>query len=77
MLVDDHPMMLNGLRQAIAQQPNLTLVGEASTGAVALKVAREFSPDLVVMDINLPDLNGIEVARRILSAQPLIKVMGE
>ena len=64
LLVDDHPMLLRGLREAVAQQPNITLVGQAPTGALALKLARELTPDLVVMDIHLPDMNGIEVTRR-------------
>jgi len=55
LLVDDHPMLRKGLRQTLAQQPNLTVVGEASTGASALKLAAELAPDLIVMDIHLPD----------------------
>jgi len=75
LLVDDHPMLRSGLRQELAQQPNLELVGEAATGGLAVKLARESPPDLVVMDIHLPDMNGIEVARQILSAQPSVKVV--
>jgi len=68
-------MLLSGLRQTMAQHPHLTLVGEASTGVLALKLAGELAPDLIVMDIHLPDLNGIEVARQILQAQPSVKVV--
>lgn len=75
LLVDDHPMLRQGLRQTVAQQPKLTLVGEASTGAMALKLAEELSPDVVVMDIHLPDMNGIEVTRQLLSAQPAVKIV--
>jgi DNA-binding NarL/FixJ family response regulator len=75
LLVDDHPLLLRGLCQAVAQQPNLILVGEASTGAMALKLAQELTPDLVVMDLHLPDMNGIEATRQILRAQPAIKIV--
>src|ERR1022692_2003440 len=75
MMVDDHPMMRHGLREAVARQPNLTLVGEAWTGAMALKLARELTPDLVVMDVHLPDINGIETSRQLLSSLPALKIV--
>ena len=75
LLVDDHPMMINGLRQAMAQQPRFTIVGEASTGELAVRLALETTPDLVVMDIHLPDMNGLEVTRQILSTLPATKVV--
>jgi DNA-binding NarL/FixJ family response regulator len=75
LLVDDHPMLRHGLRQTVAQQPNLILAGEASTGVLALKMARELTPDLVVMDIHLPDMTGIEATRQMLGAQPSIKIV--
>jgi two-component system nitrate/nitrite response regulator NarL len=75
LLVDDHPMMLLGLSQTVAQQPNLTLVGQAPTGALALKLARELTPDIVVMDVHLPDMDGIEAARQMLSALPATKII--
>jgi DNA-binding NarL/FixJ family response regulator len=75
LLVDDHPMLLHGLREAVAQQPDLTLLGEASTGAMALTLARELTPNLVVMDVHLNDMSGISAARQILNAQPAVKVI--
>jgi DNA-binding NarL/FixJ family response regulator len=75
LIVDDHPMLLNGLRQALSEHSNLTLVGAATTGAEALELASELKPDLVVMDIHLPDLNGIEATRQILNKQPSVKVI--
>jgi DNA-binding NarL/FixJ family response regulator len=75
LLVDDHPMLLGGLRQIVAQQPHLTLVGEASTGALGLKMASELAPDVVVLDVHLPDMNGIEVTRQILATQPFLKII--
>lgn len=75
LLVDDHPMLLHGLREAVRQQPNLTLLGEASTGMMALTLAQELTPNLVVMDVHLNDMSGISAARQILNAQPAIKVI--
>jgi len=75
LLVDDHPMMLHGLREVLARQPNLTLLGEALTGAMALKLTQELKPDLVIMDVHLPDVSGITAARQILDTCPSIKVL--
>jgi len=75
LLVDDHPIVLQGLREAVAGQPNLELLGEATTGAMALTLARELTPNLVMMDVHLDDMSGISAARRILNAQPTVKVI--
>jgi DNA-binding NarL/FixJ family response regulator len=75
LLADDHPLLRHGLRQAMAQQPHLSLVGEAGTGELALKLALELKPDLVVMDVHLPDTSGLEATRQILSALPATKVV--
>jgi DNA-binding NarL/FixJ family response regulator len=75
LLVDDHPMLLNGLRQALSQQSNITLAGECATGEEAVQLAKKLTPDLVVMDIHLPVMNGIAAARQILKDQPLIKIL--
>ncbi len=74
-VVDDHPMLRKGLRQALAQQSNVTVVGEASRGGEALKGVVESEADVVVMDVLLPDMNGIEVTRQILSRRPSVKVI--
>jgi DNA-binding NarL/FixJ family response regulator len=74
-LVDDHPMLLKGLRQAILEQPSITVVGEATTGADALQRAAELNPDIIVMDIHLPDISGLEVTRKILALLPSAKVL--
>ncbi len=75
LLVDDHPLLLRGLSEALAQKPNLTVVGQALTGTLALQLARELTPDLVVMDIHLPDMNGLEAARQMLRALAAIKIV--
>ena len=75
LLVDDHPMMRGGMRQALEQQPRFSIVGEASSGELAVKLALELTPDLVVMDIHLLEMNGLEATRRILSALPATKIL--
>ena len=75
LLADDHPMVLHGLRELMTKHPHLTVLGEATTGAMALKLAGELAPDLVVMDVHLPDMDGIAVARQVRDAQPSVKVV--
>lgn len=75
LLVDDHPMLRRGLRDAIAQRSELTVAGDASTGAQAIELARQMVPDLVLMDVYLPDITGIEAARRILATLPSVKII--
>ncbi len=58
-LADDHPIVLNGLRNLIQAERDFELVGEASNGLAALKVIREQQPDVAVIDISMPELNGI------------------
>lgn len=64
-LVDDHPLIRDGLRDLINTQPDLFVVGEAESGAQALNIIRETRPHAVVLDIALPDYNGIEIAAQI------------
>ncbi|MGO8697391.1 MAG: response regulator [Limisphaerales bacterium] len=73
-LVDDHGMLRSGLRHAITARPNMAIIGEASNGAIALKLIAELQPQLVIMDMHLPDMSGIELTRRILANWPAIKV---
>jgi len=70
LLADDHTVMRNGLRLLLERQPNLTVVGEASDGRETVRAAESVSPDVVVMDIAMPNLNGIEAARQITAARP-------
>ncbi len=74
-LVDDHPMLRQGVRQALTQQPDMVLAGEASTGQAALQMMRELTPDLVVMDVHLPDISGLEASRRLLAQFPATKII--
>lgn len=75
LLVDDHTMTRNGLCLAFAVHKGYAVAGEAATGARALEQVEALQPDLVLMDIHLPDISGIEVSRRILDAHTGIKVM--
>lgn len=75
LIVDDHPLMLSGLRQALQAAPEIELVGEAADGATAVSLALRLKPDVVVMDLYLPDLTGIEATRQIVEGVPLCKVV--
>ncbi len=65
LIVDDHPFFRQGLREVLTAQPDIVVVGEASDGEEALRMARELEPSVVLMDVNLPTMNGLQVARRL------------
>jgi len=68
-------MMREGLRSALEEQPDLTVVGEADNGRVAVELARTLSPDVVVIDVSMPELNGIDATRQILAHAPGMKII--
>ncbi len=74
-LADDHTILRNGLRLLLERHPDLSVVGEAANGREAVEVATRESPHVVVMDISMPILNGIEAARRITSELPRTAVI--
>jgi len=74
-LCDDHPIVLAGLRNLLASEADFEVVGTASNGLAALKVISETRPDLAIVDISMPELNGIALARRISSEAPSVKVI--
>ena len=75
LVVDDHPMFRDGLRTLIRDADGVELVGEASTGEEAVVRAVDLQPDVVVMDLQMPDVNGIEATRRITAASPHVAVL--
>jgi DNA-binding NarL/FixJ family response regulator len=75
LLVDDHRMMIAGLRSLLASQSDIEVVGEASDGRAALDLLSNVSPDVVVMDVGMPEMNGIEATRRIRAGYEHVRVI--
>jgi DNA-binding NarL/FixJ family response regulator len=75
LIVDDHPVFRDGLRATLSVAPEMMLVGEAGTGKEAVDVAMRLRPELVVMDIHMPDMNGVEATRQIVDASPQTNVL--
>jgi CheY-like chemotaxis protein len=76
LLVDDHKMVREGFRTLIECDPQLEVAGEAANGEEAIELARLLQPDVVIMDINMPKMNGIEATRRIKQEMPHVSVIG-
>jgi DNA-binding NarL/FixJ family response regulator len=75
LIAEDHPLYRSAVRRLLAGIPNAELVGEATSGPEAVDLAAELVPDVVVMDLRLPDLGGIEATRRIVAEHPDIGVL--
>ncbi|HEC16958.1 MAG TPA: two-component system response regulator UvrY [Sedimenticola sp.] len=75
MLVDDHELVRTGFRRILEESDDIEVVGEASTGEEAVSLVRKISPDLVLMDINMPGIGGIEATRRVMRVNPRVKVI--
>lgn len=75
-LVDDHPLLREGLRRVMAIHDDLRVVGEAQDGLGAIEMARQTKPDVIIMDINMPRMNGIQATKRILEELPDTVVVG-
>jgi DNA-binding NarL/FixJ family response regulator len=75
LLADDHQMVRDGLRLLIDCQRDMRVVGEASDGKEALRQARDLKPDVVVMDLSMPEVNGLQATKRLKAEQPGIKVV--
>ena len=76
LLADDHSIIREGLRPLLEKEAGMAVIGEAENGRRAIEQTRDLGPDVVIMDISMPDLNGIEATRQILSAYPAVKVIG-
>jgi len=75
LLVDDHAILREGLRALLEEDPELIVAGEACNGAEAVRLAAELQPDLVIMDLTMPIMNGIDATREITKNHPNIKVL--
>jgi DNA-binding NarL/FixJ family response regulator len=75
LLVDDHPLFLDGVRAALTGASDLEVVAEAADGETGIALAAELAPDVVLMDLNLPDLSGVDATARILARTPGTRVL--
>lgn len=75
LIVDDHAILRDGIRSLLERQEDIQVVGEAGDGRQALALAAALKPDLVLMDINMPDMNGLDATRLIVEQHPGIKVL--
>ena len=75
LIVDDHPMMREALREAIQKTPDFEIVGDASNGKQAIRLMSELHPDVVLMDLYLPDIDGIATSSEIMKHNPAIRIL--
>ena len=75
LLADDHRMVRQGFRLILQAQEDMEVIGEAGNGREAVELAKSLKPDVVVMDVTMPELNGIEATRRIREAEPFVRVL--
>src|SRR5260370_1388545 len=75
LLADDHTVVRDGLRALLEKQSDMTVVAEAADGRDCVRLAEEQSPDVIVMDIAMPNMNGIEATRRVLATNPRTAVV--
>jgi DNA-binding NarL/FixJ family response regulator len=75
LIADDHKMMREGLKSLIEKEPGMSVIGEADDGKTTISLAAKLMPNIVVMDVAMPGLNGIEATRKIVKANPHTKVI--
>ena len=75
LIADDHKIVCDGLKAMLEAQPDMEIVAQADNGREAVKLAQKQKPDMIIMDVAMPDLNGLEAVRQILSNNPRIKVI--
>jgi two-component system response regulator NreC len=76
LIADDHAVMRQSLIQALKSEADVEVVGEASDGGTAVQLAKQLHPDVILMDIVMPQVNGIEATRRIVAECPRVRVIG-
>ena len=75
LLADDHPMLRQGIRHRLEQEPDLEVAGEAGDGEEAIRMARELTPDVIIIDIGMPKINGLEATKQIKAENPAISIL--
>lgn len=75
MLVDDHDLVRTGIKRLLQDHPDIKIVGEATSGEQALELVTENDPDVVLMDINMPGIGGLEATRKLLQRKPKLKII--
>ena len=75
LLVDDQPLVRRGLRMRLDLEPDLTIVGEAGNGVEAIELTQQLGPDVVVMDVEMPEMDGITATRHLHEVAPLVSVV--
>jgi DNA-binding NarL/FixJ family response regulator len=75
LLADDHKIVRDGFRTLLAKNTKLTVVGEAENGRATVHLAKKLAPDIIIMDVAMPDLNGMEATRQIIADSPGVKVI--
>ena len=75
LLADDHALVRHGFRMILAAEPDMEIAGEAGNGREAVELAQKLKPDVVVMDVTMPELNGIEATRRLIELSPRTRVL--
>lgn len=75
LIVDDHPLLRQGLKTLLELEGGITVVGQASNGPEAIRLAKQLQPDVVLLDINMPGMNGVEVAKVLREQQPDLGIL--
>lgn len=75
LIADDHKIVREGLRNLIEKRPEMEVIGEAEDGRTAVKLTKELLPDIIIMDVAMPEMNGIEATRQIIAGAPHVKII--
>ena len=75
LLVDDHPFVREGIRSFLSDLPDFEVVGEATSGAEAVKLAQQYEPDFILLDINMPEMSGLEAVGKLRKCSPAAKIL--